>query len=87
MTHSNRRTLASELREDDARLDSLLRQQVGICVETYKAIRFAFRAIGIAIVALAMFRQSIQPNPMTLLILAAFVLGPDVVEAYLTRDS
>jgi len=79
-------TLQRQIRDHDERLDNCLRRQVGISVQTYKALSFAFRAIGIAIVAAAMLMPTVEPRVTTLLILAAFVLGPDVVETYLTRQ-
>lgn len=55
-------------------------------METYKALRFLFRATGVAVIAAPYYVEMIDPLPQTaVLVIAAFVLGPDIVEEYLTR--
>lgn len=77
--------ICQTLRRENAQLDDQL-SKVGLSVETYRALRFAFRAAGIVIVAAALFTPGVHADPVpTLTILAAFVLGPDVVEAWLTK--
>jgi len=79
-------TLADDIRRCDAQLDTALRRRVGISVDTYKTLRFALRFLGIAIAAAAIFAPEVSADPVpSLTIIAAFVLGPDVVEAYLTN--
>lgn len=73
----------------DALLDRRLRETTNghLCMETYRAVRMALRVAGILIAAAAMFYQPVAADPIpALMIIAAFVLGPDVVEAYLTRE-
>ncbi len=76
-------SLARQLEQDERQLARAC-EQWDITLSTYKTVRVTFRAVGILIVALGMFMPQVQPSPTTLLVLAAFVLGPDVVEAYLT---
>lgn len=78
--------LRQTLRRDNARLDYECRRRWGISVDTYKALRFSFRVVGVAIIAAPYYVEMIDPLPSTaVLVIAAFVLGPDIVEEYLTR--
>lgn len=86
MTFSNKPTLRDIIRAEDEQLDDAICSRVGITVDTYKAIRFGFRAFAIGIIAMAWFTPRVQPTPTAYLVLAALVLGPDAVEAYLTRN-
>lgn len=88
MPSNTERSLSDQLRRDQASLDDELRRRVGIDVTTWKALRYALRVIGIIIAAAAMFEPTVSSDPIpTLTIIAAFVLGPDVVEAYLTHNT
>lgn len=80
-------TLSDHLRLYNNRLDDQLQRRIGVSVETYKIASFVFRAVGIIVMSVAMFLPTVDPQPMTVLVFGAFVLGPDVVEAYLTRET
>lgn len=84
---STRTSLSTELCDQQRRLDNALRCRVGISVELYKALTFIFRAVGIVLLVIPYYLPDVQPLPRTaLFVLAAFVLGPDIVEEYLTRN-
>ena len=78
-------TLRTQIKAHDRRLDTNLRRRVGITVETYKALTFGFRAIGLAIFAAVAIYPSVTLTATQSLVLGALVLGPDVAEAYLAR--
>lgn len=84
------RTLRESLLDDDAKLDDRIRRLTNgrLCVESYKPIRLAFRAICIGAIIAPYYIPTVNPLPQTaLLVLGALALGPDVVEAYLLSRS
>ena len=86
MTISNRPTLTKIIDAEDDQLADTICRRIGISVDTYKIARFAFRAIAIGtIVATAIFPMMSLP-PSGYVVLGALALGPDAVEAYVTRN-
>lgn len=79
-------SIKQTVQRHDQQLNDALRNQVGVSVDQYKLIRFLFRAIGILLVGYAIILPDVDPTGTMFLVLAALVLGPDVVEEYLTRD-
>lgn len=78
-------TIRRTIQREQAQVETCARQ-VGLTVDEYRAVRFLFRGAGIAIAAAALFAPGVRSDPIpTLTIIASFVLGPDVVEAYLMR--
>jgi hypothetical protein len=85
MTLRNQTALQRLVYIEDEQLNEILDDQVGISVDTYKAIRFAYRFIGIAIFAAVAVIPAASLTATQSLVLGALVLGPDAVEAYLTN--
>ena len=78
-------SLTETIRIADEQLDRELRRRLGICVGDYRLIRLAFRAVAIGVIVLTATMPNMGLPPTGYLVLGALALGPDAVEAYLTR--
>lgn len=76
--------LRHDIREHNRTLDTAC-QRRGISLRTFKILSFGLRFLGVALAAYTLVGLGVEPTPTFWAFVAAMVLGPDVVEAYLAN--
>lgn len=83
MSHPHR-TLTTQIRDHNRRLDSCLRRKAGISLETYKVIKNLTQLAGAAAGVYAMY---LGADPLiTFALIAGVITGPEAIEYVLTHD-
>jgi hypothetical protein len=77
-------TLTRQIHDHNRRLDSRLRGQVGISLQTYKVIKNLTQLAG---AAAGIYAMALGADPMvTFALIAGIITGPEAIEYALTHD-